>query len=137
MLDKLSSDSRRIFYGLIPLFLFLCLFPYGWLAEQSPLFDRFASFLFGTELAHVIGHSILYGGITAVLLTVRPQLLQHPKVYLGAIVLIGIGQEALQILSYKQRPIVFNDIFDVMVNTTAATAVFFFLRARQQKEIIG
>jgi hypothetical protein len=32
------------------------LFPFGWLATVWPGFSAVADFIFGTELAHIIGH---------------------------------------------------------------------------------
>ena len=104
------------------------LFPYGLLGEALPwvnglFFDRFSSLA-----AHVVGHMGLFALVgTAVLLTF-PRLLAHPRLYLGGMLLLGVLQEALQIIGVKHRALVFDDFFDVGVDMAAALLVWVVVR---------
>jgi hypothetical protein len=112
---------------LIPFFLFLSLvlFPYGWLARLWPSFGQFVDWLFATEMAHHIGHSVIFATLGWFLLTVFPLLRERFAIYITLIGLMGVGQELLQ-LWYKQRPLGINDGKDLLVDVAAA-GVFFFL----------
>ena len=104
------------------------LFPYGLLGEALPwvnglFFDRFSSLA-----AHVVGHMGLFALVgTAVLLTF-PRLLAHPRGYLGVMLLLGILQEAFQIIGFKHRGLVFDDFFDVGVDMLAAVLVWMIVK---------
>ena len=113
----------------------LALFPYGWLAERWFLFGWVTDFVFGTELAHVIGHFILFAMVgTAVLLTF-PRLQIRPRLYVGLIVLVGFLQEVLQLTTFKERPFAANELFDMIVDVLGALAAFYWLTRNQRLEI--
>ena len=107
------------------LFLAAALFPYGWLATLWPPFGRFLSWLFATEFAHHIGHSLIFMTLGWFLLTVFSALRDRFAIYTSLIGFLGLSQELLQ-LWYKQRPLGVNDGKDLLVDIAAAT-VFFFL----------
>lgn len=104
------------------------LFPYGLIGEALPwvnglFFNRFSSLA-----AHVVGHMGLFALVgTAVLLTF-PRLLTQPRVYLGVMLLLGVLQEALQIIGFKHRGLVFDDFFDVGVDMLAALLVWLIVK---------
>lgn len=114
-----------------PLFLALALFPYGWLADKWPAFDRFTGFIFGTEAAHVAGHVGLFVLLGTAVLTLFPKLQRNPIMYFGIIAWIGVVQEYLQLASFKNRPVMAADIFDLVVDLLAAGVVFFILQQRR------
>ncbi|MBP6471661.1 MAG: hypothetical protein KBE23_22085 [Chloroflexi bacterium] len=110
------------------LLLAAALFPYGLIGEALPwvnglFFDRFSSLA-----AHVVGHMGLFALVgTAVLLTF-PRLLTHPRIYLGVMLLLGVLQEAFQIIGFKHRGLVFDDFFDVGVDMLAALLVWLIVK---------
>lgn len=103
------------------------LFPYGLIGETLPwangALDQFSSLT-----AHVVGHAGLFMMLgTAVLLTF-PRLRTRPRLYLGAMLLLGVLQELLQIAGFKHRALVFDDFFDVGVDVLAALFVWFIVK---------
>lgn len=106
-------------------FLLLALFPYGWLAHLWPTFGLFINWLFETEMAHHIGHSLIFATLGWFLITVWPPLANYFALYLMLIGGLGLSQELLQ-LWYKQRPLGVNDGQDLLVDIAAA-ALFFVL----------
>ncbi|MCL4871022.1 MAG: hypothetical protein KJ063_18845 [Anaerolineae bacterium] len=107
------------------IFLALALFPYGWLARLWPPFGLFVDWLFATEMAHHIGHSVVFATLGWFLLTVFPALRERFGLYIILIGVMGASQELLQ-LWYKQRPLGINDGKDLLVDVAAA-AIFFLL----------
>ncbi len=126
------TNSYLVILGLL-IFIGLAVVPYGWVANQLPLFARVTNFLFKTELAHVIGHSAIFALMGTAVLHIFPKLMAYPTVYFGLMGMIGIAQEALQLLSFKHRPVSGDDLFDLAVDMLAATAVYFFIKRRVQK----
>lgn len=106
------------------------LFPYGWLATHWPTFDRFTGFIFGSEAAHVAGHVGLFALLGTAVLLIFPSWRRRPSLYFGLIIVIGIVQEFLQIVSFKHRPIAANDLFDLAVDLLAAGVVFVVFQRR-------
>lgn len=100
------------------------LLPYGWLAERWETADFIVNKIFASQEAHLLGHTLLFGLAGLLLLTAVPRLEAHPLIYIGIIILLGSGQEILQLLSFKQRPFIFGDLFDVVVDVGAAVLVF-------------
>jgi hypothetical protein len=109
----------------------LVLFPFGWLGEVWPPFGRVLDWGFATKREHAVGHSIMFGLLGLLLLTVFPLLQARLGLYLGAILAAGIGQETFQLL-YKNRPLVFDDFRDLAVDLTAALLVFLAVRLCRQ-----
>jgi hypothetical protein len=109
----------------------LVLFPFGWLGEVWPSFGRALDWVFATNREHAVGHSILFCLLGLVLLSVFPMLQVRIGLYAGIMLAAGIGQEAFQLL-YKARPLVFDDFRDLVVDLTAALAMFLMLRLWRQ-----
>lgn len=104
------------------------LFPYGLIGEALPwvnglFFDRFSSLA-----AHVIGHMGLFALVGTAVLFTFPRLLNHPRLYLGGMLLLGVLQEFFQIVGFKHRFLVFDDFFDVGVDMLAALLVWFIVK---------
>ena len=109
-------DKRKVF---LVLWLFGMLAPLEWLTKSFPLVRRGFDLFVGTELAHVIGHIILFGGMVVLLLYLfnLPQT-RGIAVMLGFCVLVvGLGQEFLQ-LQVKGRMFGWPEIFDLVVDLT-------------------
>lgn len=125
-------NSQWLLAGLL-LLVGAALFPYGLIP-----FDRLLSFspalrheiyhLFAAWQAHVVGHAAIFMVIGTAVLLRFPSLLQRPKSYVGLMLALGVLQEFFQIVGFKHRPIVFDDIFDVLVDLTGALLVFMALR---------
>ncbi len=105
----------------------LVLFPYGWLAARWPLFERVTDFVFRTELAHVIGHLILFAGAGTVVLRTFPRLQTRPRRYLALILALGLAQEILQLVSFKERPFGSNELLDIAVDLLGAGMAFYWM----------
>ncbi len=112
------------------LFVLLALFPYGWLAERWRLFGVVTDFIFATELAHVIGHLVLYAAVGTAVLFTFPRLQKHPRLYFTLIFWLGLAQEILQLVSFKQRPFASNEIMDITVDLLGALIAYQFFRTQ-------
>jgi len=121
---------------LFALFLILALFPYGWLAHLWPPFGLFLNWFFETEMAHTIGHSLIFATLGWFLLTLLPTLRSRFALYLMLIGGLGLGQELLQ-LWYKQRPLGVNDGKDLLVDVAAASLFFFIYQWRAKQTQIA
>src|SRR5213593_2418364 len=99
-----AANRFPTFLHFMPLLVLLALtlFPFGWLGELWPAFGRGIDQLFPTDGWHAVGHASLFCLLGLVALTVLPQLRARPLRYLGALLLVGIGQEFFQML-YKGR----------------------------------
>lgn len=108
-----------------PLFviLMLVLFPLGWLGTHWPALGAIINRLFATPEAHTIGHMVCFFILGLALLITFPRLHTRPDSYIGLMLVASIGQEAFQIL-YKQRPVVLDDVRDLVVDTVAVMLAF-------------
>lgn len=97
------------------------LFPVNLLAANNPdvkiVFDQVAD----TEFSHVIAHLLLYGSfaLLAVFLFRMQFSMRTGLILLVAVILIGIGQEYLQ-LQVKRRVFSNPEIFDLQVDVAGA-----------------
>ena len=112
MATNLHSLRR---YTPLLIIIVLGLFPYGWLAAHWQRFDAFTGALFPTALAHAIGHTSLFIIMGAALLAFFPKLRQQPLAFFGIMLLLGLCQEAFQ-LAYKQRPLEFDELRDLITD---------------------
>lgn len=112
----------------------LALFPYGWLAERWSLAGQVADFIFGTELAHVIGHLVLFAVLGTAVLTTLPRLQRQPRLYLALILGLGLVQEILQLVSFKKRPFGGNEFLDIIVDLLGAFIAYKIFRARKNTD---
>lgn len=99
--------------------LFITLFPFGWLAQQWPAFDAITGWLFPEPWGHFFGHLTIFLLVGLSLLLAFSKLRTSPWVYALLIAAIAIGQEFFQLL-YKRRPIVLNDITDLIPDLLGA-----------------
>lgn len=134
--NNFKLNSRWLLAGLLFL-VGVALFPYGLIP-----FDRIFSFFpdFGRTFdqissswqAHVVGHATIFTVIGTAVLLCFPNLFTRPKLYFGMMMLLGILQEFFQIVGFKHRGIVFDDMFDVFVDLGGALIafllVYFFLK---------
>ena len=90
----------------------LVLFPLGWLGQVWQPFGVLVDGLFPTAWAHAIGHASLFCMLGLLLLAAIPALRRRPWLYLGLVLLAGLGQEAFQML-YKGRLQSFDSARDI------------------------
>jgi hypothetical protein len=118
--------SLRRLWPLLAL-LALALFPFGWLGEVWPIFGQLLGVGFSTVLAHAIAHSGIFFLIGVALLVIFPKLRQRPWRFLAIILAAGIIQEGIQ-LAYKQRPIEFDELRDLVTDLIGAIAALTLVR---------
>ena len=128
--EQKSNMGQQRPYLILALLVFIAtaLFPFGWLATVSPGFDTVANFIFGTELAHIIGHYTVFLLMGGGLLLIFPRLRQHFWLYLGLIFLLGFMQEFLQIASFKHYIPAWDEVLDITMDTLGAITIFYFLK---------
>lgn len=127
------SLIRWMLAGVLLVVVGIALFPYGLVP-----FDRILSFspdlmdsfyrLSNTWQAHVVGHAAIFMVMGTAVLLRFPVLLRRPKVYFGLMLVLGVLQEFFQIVGFKHRGLIFDDMFDVFVDLTGALIVFLVLR---------
>jgi glycopeptide antibiotics resistance protein len=120
------SPALRRWCSLVAL-LALALFPYGWLLEIWPDLDRAIGWAFATVQAHAVAHTITFFALGLALLAAFPALRARPLHYLGLVLLLGIAQEAFQLL-YKQRAIVVDDVRDLIPDLAGCVIAFLVVR---------
>ena len=102
----------------------IVLFPYGWLSNNWWVMRWVEDTFFEAEWSHWLGHMAMYGALGTAVLTVFPHLLNHPRRYFGFIFIIGLVQETLQLITFKHHLFTANELFDLMVDLSAAGLVF-------------
>jgi hypothetical protein len=109
--------SRPAARRLAPLLILLgvVLFPFEGLAARYPALDDVLGRAFPTDWHHAIGHATLFALLGFTTLLAIPALGRRPARYFGLLVLAGLGQELFQ-LAFKQRPPVFDDARDLVVD---------------------
>ena len=117
---KVNPGKAGPFWG--TLLLLVALFPFGWLADKWPGFNRLAEFLFSSEAAHVLGHLILFCLVGTALLVIYPSLSEKVNSYLILILVVGILQESLQLVTFKQRLFRSDELLDIAVDLLGALA---------------
>jgi hypothetical protein len=115
-----EGTARR----LLPLLavLVLVLFPFEWLGVLYPSVGRLLDGVFSSELLHMAGHATLFAGLGLLVLRIFPTLCARPWRYFG-LLLTGVGQECFQLL-FKQRPLVFDDGRDLVVDAIGLGVAF-------------
>jgi len=139
---------RRLLFGPIRLFgdmqvylwpvlvaLLVTLFPYEWLAGIWPTFGSVFDPVFATTRAHLIGHTTLFFLLGLLILLSGPLLQRRPLPYFALILLVALGQEALQALSKLHLPTDWDGL-DLLLDLTGSALAFLLLwlwqRARQR-----
>jgi VanZ family protein len=102
----------------------ITLFPIGWLTQFSPAFDSFTGWLFPEPWGHFWGHFTIFSLVGVGALLVLPALRTRPWVYAILLMVIAFAQEFFQLL-YKQRPIVTNDVTDLIPDLIGAGVAWF------------
>ncbi len=126
--EQKSNMAQRPYLILVLILLIAtALFPFGWLATVWPGFSVVADFIFGTEIAHIIGHFAVFALIGADVLLLFPSLRQHFWLYCGLMFLLGVIQEFLQIASFKHIIPAFDEVLDLTMDMLGAVAVFYYL----------
>ena len=113
-----------------PVFIALAfvLFPFDWLEHIWPLYGRIFDVVFATVLAHHIGHSTLFFLASFPILLAFPGLLQHPLRYLTLMLLLAVGEEALQSL-FKQHLPNIGDTRDLLFDLLGTTIAYIVMRS--------
>jgi hypothetical protein len=126
--QKSNTDGERP-YLILALFLFVAtaLFPFGWLATVWPGFSLVANFIFGTQLAHIIGHFAVFIMMGGGVLLLFPSLRQRFWLYFGLMLLLGLVQEFLQIASFKHMIPAFDEVLDLTIDMLGAVTIFYYL----------
>jgi MYXO-CTERM domain-containing protein len=115
----------------------LILFPFGWLGEVWRPLGAVIDWLFPNAWAHAIGHASLFGLLGLLALAAIPALRRRHWVYVGLLLLAGVGQEAFQAV-YKGQLLVFDDTRDLLtdlVGLLAAFAMAWVWRLQQSDEL--
>ena len=121
---NISQNKNIKVWATIILLCSLVLFPYGWLANNWAPMGWVVDTIFGAEWMHWLGHMVMYGMMGTAVLIIFPQFLNRPHYYFGLILGIGLIQEALQLITFKHRFFMSNEIFDLFVNLLAAGIIF-------------
>ncbi|HFQ94416.1 MAG TPA: hypothetical protein ENK32_10430 [Anaerolineae bacterium] len=124
-------------YGWIAALFFLmglAMTPYGWVAAWWPGLGFVVDALFSAEWAHVAGHMGIFALLATAVLTLFPRLQKHPALFLTIFAFLALLQEGLQLVTFKHRPIVADDLFDLAVDMVAVTAVYLIVRYSQKKK---
>lgn len=132
--QDITKNNGWLAVGLISL-LAIGLFPYGWLADNWPLFDWATSAIFGSEVAHVMAHAGLFAGLGTAVLLIFPRIRQYPGMYFGIMIAVGMVQEFLQLTTFKHRSAGFAELFDLMVDLLAAGFVFVLWQRKSAAEL--
>jgi hypothetical protein len=111
-------NSRILLTGFIAI-LAVALFPFGWLTQYSSAFDTFTGWLFPEPWGHFWGHFTIFFLVVAGGLLAFPALRTRPWMYGLLMLATALAQEFFQLL-YKQRPIVMNDVTDLIPDVLGA-----------------
>ncbi|MEN9938273.1 MAG: hypothetical protein RLZZ387_4852 [Chloroflexota bacterium] len=122
-----SLKVTRLLFWVLPL-VFFTLFPIGWLGEVYRPVGRVLDNHFGSVTAHAVAHALIFFLLGLALLGAFPVLRARPLLFFGVVLLFALGQEGLQLL-YKQRPLVYDDFRDLVVDGTGAAAAYALFRA--------
>jgi len=112
--------ARKVF--ILLLWLLGILFPMAWLGNFSGNYRQVFNFIFAPEWMHWLMHAILYAGLAILLMIVfsLPSNRQSTLLVFGIVILVGVIQEILQLLSEVQIKS-WNSLFDLGVDLIGAT----------------
>ncbi len=111
--------------------LVVTLFPFEWLSGIWPAFGGIFDPVFATTRAHLIGHTTLFFLVGLLILLSVPLLQRRPLHYFGLILLVTLGQEALQALFKLHLPTAWDGL-DLLLDLTGSALAFLLLRAWQR-----
>lgn len=111
--------TRKVF--ILLLWLLGMLFPMAWLGNFSGNYRQVFNFIFAPEWMHWLMHATLYAGLVILLMIVfsLPSNQQSTLLVLGIVVLVGVIQEILQLLSAVQI-VSWNSLFDLGIDLIGA-----------------
>jgi len=121
---RINRFTRQIL-RLLPLVLLLCLslFPFGWLGERWPRFGIWLGQTFRGDWGHGIAHFGIFFAIGLTLLWMFPVLRSRLGILLLIGLALGIAQEGVQLI-YKQRPLVWDELRDLVVDQIGMLAAY-------------
>ena len=118
----------------------IVLFPFDWLTEVWPAYRQVFDRVFVTARDHAIGHSTLFFLLGLFALVVSPALCKRPLLYLGLMLLVTLGQEALQSIFKQELPNIYDgrDIpFDLLGVTVAFVVMWTWQWVRNRISLLG
>ena len=104
------------------------LVPYGWATQYSSKAYYVVNYLLGGEMAHVVGHFLLFFVLGTAVIAIFPRLKNHPTLYFGLMFIIGLLQEFLQLATFKMRGFAFAEVFDLTIDLLGAALAFVLMR---------
>lgn len=121
---RMNRSTRQIL-RLLPLALLLgfSLFPFGWLGERWPRFGIWLGQTFSGDWGHGIAHFGIFFVIGLTLLGMFPTLRSRLGIFLLIGLGLGIAQEGIQLI-YKQRPLVWDELRDLVVDLIGMLAAY-------------
>ncbi len=131
---RLKINPRYGWMAGLFLLIGLAMTPYGWAAAWWPGLGLVVNTLFSAEWVHVVGHAGLFTLLAAAVLTLFPRLQTRPALFLTIFASLALLQEGLQIVTFKHRPVMIDDLFDLAVDMAAVTAVYLIVRYSQKKK---
>ena len=107
--------------------LLIVLFPFDWLGEVWPWYASIFNVVFATVFAHEIGHTTIFFLLGLLVLLSVPTLLTRPALYFGLLLVVALGQEAIQALAKQHLPSIYDGrdlLFDLTGVVVAYLLVF-------------
>lgn len=132
---RLSSRVEVYFWPLL-VALAVTLFPFDWLGEVWPAYGQVFDVVFATALSHQIGHATMFFLAGLFVMLSVPLLQRRTALYLGVMLAVAVGQEALQALFKWQLPTIWDGrdlFFDPTGFTLAYLLLWVWLRLRARK----
>lgn len=114
----------------------MAMVPYGWAAQYSSKARFVIYYLLGGELAHIFGHFLLFVLMGTAVIAILPRLKQHPAHYFSLMLLLGLVQEFLQLVTFKMRDFSYAEVFDLTIDLLGAGLAFVAMRRLSQKSTI-
>ena len=123
--NNLRKSLPKLFVlGLI----MMALVPYGWATQYSAKASYVVNILLGGEMAHIVGHFLIFFVLGTAVIVIMPRLKNHPTLYLGLMFIIGLLQEFLQLATFKMRGFAFAEVFDLTIDLLGAALAFIIMR---------
>lgn len=123
-MPQLNRSIQRLFrLWPLALLLGLSLFPFGWLGERWPRFGIWLGETFRGAWGHGIAHFGIFFVIGLTLLWTFPRLRSHLGLFLLVGLALGVAQEGIQLV-YKQRPLVWDELRDLVVDQLGMVAAY-------------
>lgn len=125
--------TRLIIVGIVIGLVVLALIPYGWfpfwkIFKYAPALGWRIELLFDSDAAHILGHLTIFIMIGTGVLLWFPSLIYRPRIYLGIMVTIGFLQEVFQLIGFKHRAPVWDDLFDIVVDVSGTLIALTLMR---------